>query len=162
MHVTRGAGVGNPPALVGSPVRRPPVDDNSDEARMKQIRITRRRGSGRDRQAGVAAVEMALVLPLLLLLVFGIVEFGLIFNRWITVTHSAREGVRQLALGRPFADAEALAEAGAPDLAGTVACTASEPIVGQVQMTCATDYDLSLYIHTSVVPLHSSARMSRE
>jgi Flp pilus assembly protein TadG len=105
---------------------------------------------------------MALVLPLLLLLVFGIIEFGFIFNRWITVTHSAREGVRQLSLGKPVADAEALAEAAAPDIAGDVACTASEPITGQVQMTCATDYDLSLYIHTSVVPLHSSARMSRE
>lgn len=129
---------------------------------MKQIRITRRRRGGGDTQRGAAAVEMALLLPLLLLLVFGIIEFGFIFNRWITVTHSAREGVRQLALGRPFADAEALAEASAPNLAGTVACTASEPIFGQVQMTCTTDYNLSLYIHTSVVPLNSSARMSRE
>jgi len=129
---------------------------------MRQIRIRRRGGSGRNRQAGAAAVEMAIVLPLLLLLVFGIIEFGLIFNRWITVTHSAREGVRQLALGKPFPDAEALAEAAAPDFAGTVACTASEPISGQMQMTCDTEYNLSLYIHTTVVPLHSTAKMSRE
>ncbi|MPZ71426.1 MAG: pilus assembly protein [Actinobacteria bacterium] len=131
---------------------------------MRQIRITRRRGSGGTSQRGAAAVEMAIVLPLLLLLVFGIVEFGLIFNRWITVTHSAREGVRQLALGKPDADAIALAEAAAPDLTGDdeVTCTASAPALGQVQMTCNTNYDLSLFIHTTVVPLHSSARMSRE
>ena len=50
---------------------------------------------------GAAAVEMALVLPLLLLLVFGIVDFGRALNLQITLTQAAREGVRPAALRQP-------------------------------------------------------------
>lgn len=44
-------------------------------------------------------VEMALILPLLLLLLFGIVEFGRVMGAGILVTHSAREGARYGAVG---------------------------------------------------------------
>jgi len=50
-------------------------------------------------QKGQALVEMALVLPLLLILVFGIIEFGRIFSAGLVVTHSAREGARLGAVG---------------------------------------------------------------
>lgn len=43
---------------------------------------------------GASAVEFALVLPLLVLLVFGIIEFGRIYNTYLAVTHAAREGAR--------------------------------------------------------------------
>ncbi|MGH9196713.1 MAG: TadE family protein [Acidimicrobiia bacterium] len=130
---------------------------------MKQIRIRRKkRGRRGDPSTGAAAVEMAIVLPLLFLLVFGIIEFGFIFNRWTTVTHAAREGVRQLSLGRTFADAELAAEAAAPDLAGAVDCTASEPLSGEMEMRCDTTYDLALFIYDGPVSLHSTARMRRE
>jgi Flp pilus assembly protein TadG len=43
-------------------------------------------------------VELALVLPVLLLLVMGIVEFGIAYNRQITLSGGAREGARWLAL----------------------------------------------------------------
>ena len=60
------------------------------------------RGGGLGRpDAGAAAVEMALVLPLLLLLVFGIVDFGRALNLQITLTQAAREGVRPAALRQP-------------------------------------------------------------
>jgi Flp pilus assembly protein TadG len=52
-----------------------------------------------DRQAGAAAVELALVLPILLLLVFGIVDFGRAYNAQISLTQAAREGARARALG---------------------------------------------------------------
>ena len=39
-------------------------------------------------------MEFALVLPILLLIVFGIIEFGLIFNAYVTVISSSREGAR--------------------------------------------------------------------
>jgi len=39
-------------------------------------------------------VEFALVLPLLLLLVFGIAEFGLAWHRYHIITDAAREGAR--------------------------------------------------------------------
>ena len=86
-------------------------------------RARRREWAG---QRGAAAVEMALVLPLLFMLIFGIIEFGFIFNRYITVTHAAREGVRVYALpGKSAADGVAAAKASAPDLAGAVRCSAS-------------------------------------
>ena len=117
-------------------------------------------------QGGAAAVEMALVLPLLFMLVFGIIEFGFIFNRFITVTHAAREGVRVYGLpGKTAADAVAAAKASAPDLAGAVRCSASPgtPEAGApVQVKCSSDYDLQLYIFDRVVTVNSTAQMSRE
>ncbi len=48
----------------------------------------------RRRQRGTSVVEMAIVLPLLLTLVFAIGEFGLMFTQWQTLTNAAREGAR--------------------------------------------------------------------
>jgi len=48
---------------------------------------------------GQALVEFALVLPLLLLLLFGIIEFGRVFGAELTVSNSAREGARVGAVG---------------------------------------------------------------
>ena len=44
---------------------------------------------------GQSLVEFALVLPVLLLLLFGIIEFALIFHADLVLSHSAREGVRK-------------------------------------------------------------------
>ena len=43
---------------------------------------------------GAAAVELAVVLPLLLTLVFGIIEFGWVFMVRETLTNASREGCR--------------------------------------------------------------------
>jgi Flp pilus assembly protein TadG len=52
-------------------------------------------GKGRARnQKGGAAIEAALVLPLTILLIFGMIEFGLLlYNRQI-ITNASREGAR--------------------------------------------------------------------
>ena len=52
------------------------------------------------RDRGAAAVEFALLLPVLLLLVFGIIDFGRALNAQITLTQAAREGARLAALGQ--------------------------------------------------------------
>jgi Flp pilus assembly protein TadG len=41
---------------------------------------------------------MALVAPLLLLLLFGIIEFAVLFGQWNDVRHGAREGARYAAV----------------------------------------------------------------
>ena len=51
------------------------------------------------REQGAAAVEMALILPVLLIVVFGIIDFGSLFNAQISLTQAAREGVRLGAIG---------------------------------------------------------------
>ena len=56
-------------------------------------------GSGADR--GATAVEFALLLPLLLLIVMGIIDFGRMLNAQETLTQAAREGARLVALGQP-------------------------------------------------------------
>lgn len=43
---------------------------------------------------GVAAVEFAIVLPILLLLLFGIIEFSVIFYNKAMITNASREGAR--------------------------------------------------------------------
>lgn len=49
-------------------------------------------------ERGAAAVELALVLPVLVLLVFGIVQFGILFNRQQAIHAAAREGARLASL----------------------------------------------------------------
>ena len=50
-------------------------------------------------QDGAAAVEFALLLPLLVLLLFGMIEFGLAFNTRIQATNAAREAARRAVVG---------------------------------------------------------------
>ena len=62
----------------------------------QQLKSFRRTRSDR----GAAMVEFAIVAPLLLLLVFGIIEFGRAYNAQNTLTHAAREGVREYAISQ--------------------------------------------------------------
>ena len=54
-------------------------------------------------------VEMAIVLPVLLLLVFGIIDFGRLYNTQVTLTHAAREGIRDYAIFQDSVQAENVA-----------------------------------------------------
>ena len=49
---------------------------------------------------GASVVEFALILPLLVMMVFGIFQFGIAYNNWIALTHAAREGARLAAVGQ--------------------------------------------------------------
>jgi len=55
-------------------------------------------------------VEFALVLPLLLLLVLGIIQFGILFNNYVTLTDAVRAGARQAAVSRSLPDPVAATE----------------------------------------------------
>jgi len=69
-------------------------------------------------ERGSVVVEFALVVPVLLLIVFGIIDFGRALNAQIALTGAAREGVRLAALGYPDAAIQARVAAAAPDLSG--------------------------------------------
>ncbi len=56
------------------------------------------------------------MLPLLVLLIFGVVEFGRAYNAQVTLTHAAREGVRVLALTQDSGAAATTAVAAATSL----------------------------------------------
>ena len=57
---------------------------------------------------GMAMVEFVLVLPTLLILLFGMLEFGILFYQWQTLSNAAREGARESIVFRKDCDATAL------------------------------------------------------
>ncbi len=52
------------------------------------------------RERGQALVEIALILPIFLLLLLGIVQFGTVFRDYISLTDATRVGARQAAVAR--------------------------------------------------------------
>ena len=67
-------------------------------------------------EKGASAVEFALILPILMLLILGIIQFGFIFFHYISITHAAREGARWAALGEDNASVRAKVKNSAPGL----------------------------------------------
>ena len=61
-------------------------------------------------ERGAVAVEFALVLPLLLTLVFGIIEFGRIYNAQIVFSNAAREAARTMAITEDAGQATSAAQ----------------------------------------------------
>ena len=61
---------------------------------MARVRLRRRLRS----ESGAELIETALTLPLLLLVVVGIIEFGFVFQKYEVITNAAREGARVLVL----------------------------------------------------------------
>lgn len=52
----------------------------------------------RQTEAGQSLVEFSMILPLFLVLLFGMVDFGRAFFTWLVVTNAAREGARVAAV----------------------------------------------------------------
>jgi Flp pilus assembly protein TadG len=96
-----------------------------------------RHKSWRRRDAGASAVEMAIVLPVLALLVFGIIDFGRMLTAEIQISQAAREGVRIAALGAAPTDVAARAVQAAP-LPGLGTGGAVIPITSPAMLTCPT------------------------
>jgi Flp pilus assembly protein TadG len=94
-------------------------------------------------QQGVAAVEMALVLIPLMLLLFGITEFGRALYLYNTIAKATRDGARYLSTQGP-GDASEITSARCLVVYGNTACTGS-PLVpglttGQVSVCDASAY----------------------
>ena len=100
---------------------------------------------------GAAAVEFALVLPILLLLIFGIVDFGRLYFTQITLTDAAREGARVLALEgasgsgytstQAATDAESRVQDAATGVNSTVSVTSGTCVDGEpVTVTASTSF----------------------
>ena len=61
-------------------------------------------------ERGQAAVEFALILPILMALLLGIIQFGIVFNNYVTITDAARAGARKAAVSRFLSDNGAAAK----------------------------------------------------
>ena len=75
---------------------------SKDASRVLRALRRRRSHAGED---GASAVEFALVVPLLLLIVFGIVNFGFVFSQQSSLNTAVREGARRAVVNDPFAGA---------------------------------------------------------
>ena len=58
-------------------------------------------------ERGQTLTEFAIVLPILALLLFGVIQFGIAFNNYITLTDAVRAGARKGAVGRHLQDPQA-------------------------------------------------------
>jgi hypothetical protein len=70
------------------------------------------RGQGQPKDAGAAAVEFALVLPILILILFGIIDYGLYFNASLQSRWGVHDAARTAAVS---------------PLAGSTSCTTTVP-----------------------------------
>lgn len=118
------------------------------------------------RDEGAAAIEFALLLPFLLVLVFGIIDFGRAFNAWIELSGAAREGARVLAVGGTVADANAAVAKNTTSL--NPAATATFVPVGAActagsQVTAKVSYPFSWWTPLpALIPgLHSTFTITR-
>ena len=115
--------------------------------------MTRRRPGNGARDRGAAAVELALLLPVLLLLVFGLIDLGRALNAQITLTQAAREGARLAALSQ--ANVVSRAQAAATGLSGvTVTVTACPSGGATADATVQVSYPF-----TFITPLGAIARL---
>ncbi|HZO96422.1 MAG TPA: TadE/TadG family type IV pilus assembly protein [Gaiellaceae bacterium] len=104
-------------------------------------------------------MEFALVLPLLVTLLFALVEFGIVFKDWLNVTDTARVAARAAVVSRfddpprtPCAAAQAVVSAAAQGL--TLAdCT---PASGYVTVTVTHPWSVSL----PLLPLSESGELT--
>ena len=85
---------------------------------------------------GQTMVEFALVVPVLCLVIFGMIQCGILFNNYITLTDATRVGARKAAVSRQTADPVGLAVTATknaasglttPPLTVTVTATAWSP-----------------------------------
>lgn len=102
---------------------------------------------------GAAAVEFALLLPLLLLIVFGLIQFGVAYNAQLALTAGAREGVRALAInpgGASVSDAVARTKSAAVPLSAgaisvaTTSCPSVPSSTDKATVTATYPYNASV------------------
>jgi Flp pilus assembly protein TadG len=55
-------------------------------------------------ERGQTMAEFAIVLPVLMLVVFAVIQFGILFNNFVALTDAVRAGARTAAVSRTAAD----------------------------------------------------------
>ena len=104
-------------------------------------------------ERGQTFTEFALVLPMLIVLMLGIVQFGVAFNNYVTLTDAVRAGARKAAVSRNSSDpagacrAAVLAAAGSLDtteLSSNLSCTSSWAPGSEVTVHADYPYNIKL------------------
>jgi Flp pilus assembly protein TadG len=112
--------------------------------------VSRRKIEFRSEQ-GQAITEFALALPILALLLFAVIQFGIAFNHYVTLTDATRAGARKAAVGRqlsnPAAACQTAIQSSAQNLDMsrlTTSCTSTWQPGADVTVTATYPYQISL------------------
>ena len=120
------------------------------------------------KQRGAVAIEMALVLPLFCLMLFGLIDYGYYFMVDLAATNAVREGARAAttiagACPNGAATTEAsnaittyLTNVGLASLQKNISCNCNTIVTGP-QFTCTLQLDFPRVTGYSLVPMPSSA-----
>lgn len=115
-------------------------------------------------ERGQSMTEFALVSPLLVVILFSIIQFGIAFNNYISLTDAVRAGARKAAVARHLSDPEGATEtalrAAAKDLKATdllIDVESSWEAGEEVRVTASYPYSIKL-----VGFVVKSGRMSSE
>jgi Flp pilus assembly protein TadG len=84
-------------------------------------------------EQGQTMTEFAVVLPILVVLLFGIIQFGIAFNNYVTLTDAARAGARKGAVSRNASNPVAACT-------NQVYTSASDLKSSQLQVTCSSTW----------------------
>jgi Flp pilus assembly protein TadG len=96
-------------------------------------------------ERGSVAVEFALILPILVALLFGIVEFGRAYNAQISVTAAAREGARVMSIQKNVATTQDAVIAASPSLNPQL--TNGQIVITPVSCTAGTNTTVTVTYH---------------
>jgi Flp pilus assembly protein TadG len=77
-----------------TPHRQPTAHQPTTRPRLPRLVRRGVGGAGRDRARGQSLVEFSLILAPLLFLLLGIIQFGFVFNTYVTISTAAREAAR--------------------------------------------------------------------
>jgi Flp pilus assembly protein TadG len=112
---------------------------------------------------GSSAVEFALVFPLLLVLLFGVIDFGVLINTNVVIANATRDAARTASLGGSETEIRAQANAGLTSLfardvaAVTVSVTCTKLSGSCLSYSQATSGDTAVVsiqvVHTWLFPL---------
>jgi Flp pilus assembly protein TadG len=104
-------------------------------------------------EQGQTMTEFALVLPILVVLLFAIVQFGIAFNNYVTLTDAVRAGARKAAVSRQSSDPAGACKAAVlaaadnldkTDLATNLSCSSTWAPESDVTVSADYKYDISL------------------
>lgn len=114
------------------------------------------------RERGAAAVEMALVLPVLLLVLGGLVDLGRAFYTQMVLTSAANEGARTVTTGSTWGQAQTritqasgaltVVSASSPNISPTSTCATGTAVVVTVNQSSAFTWTLLGAVSAIPVP----------
>jgi Flp pilus assembly protein TadG len=106
--------------------------------------------------------EFALILPLLVLLLFGVIQFGIVFHNYVLIADATRAGARKAAVSRDLSDPVGAAQKAVRDSAGgldqsTLAVSVNSNFEHGSDVTVSASYPYSISLFGFVV---KSGRLS--